>query len=88
VEIERARQRRWTGAVIAEAVGLSRATMARTLRGLGRTLGPAHRAALAPSLPVARPLARPRTGADRHLTRRPMTIPRAPGRRISALPPP
>jgi transcriptional regulator with XRE-family HTH domain len=51
VEIERARQRRWTGAVIAEAVGLSRATMARTLRGLGRTLGPAHRAALAQAFP-------------------------------------
>jgi transposase InsO family protein len=35
VEIERARQRRWTGAVIAEVVGLSRATVARTLRQLG-----------------------------------------------------
>jgi len=35
VEIERLRQRRWTGALIAEAVGLSRATVARTLAQLG-----------------------------------------------------
>jgi transposase InsO family protein len=35
VEIQRLRQRRWTGAVIAETVGLSRATVARTLRQLG-----------------------------------------------------
>jgi transposase InsO family protein len=35
VEIERLRQRRWTGAAIAEAVGLSRATVARTLTQLG-----------------------------------------------------
>jgi transposase InsO family protein len=35
VEIQRLRQRRWTGAVIAEAVGLSRATVARTLGQLG-----------------------------------------------------
>jgi transposase InsO family protein len=41
VEIERARQRRWTGAVIAEVVGLSRATVARTLRQLGLARLPA-----------------------------------------------
>ena len=35
VEIQRLRQRRWTGAAIAEAVGLSRATVARTLTQLG-----------------------------------------------------
>ena len=35
VEIQRLQQRRWTGAVIAEAIGLSRATVARTLRQLG-----------------------------------------------------
>jgi transposase-like protein len=35
VEIERLRKRRWTGAVIAEAVGVSRATVARTLQQLG-----------------------------------------------------
>jgi transposase InsO family protein len=35
VEIQRLRQHRWPGAVIAEAVGLSRATVARTLRQLG-----------------------------------------------------
>jgi transposase InsO family protein len=35
VEIQRLRQRRWTGALIAEAVGLSRATVARTLGQLG-----------------------------------------------------
>jgi transposase InsO family protein len=41
VEIERLRQRRWTGAVIAEAVGLSRATVARTLGQLGLARLPA-----------------------------------------------
>lgn len=35
VEIERLRRRRWTGAHIAEAVGLSRGTVARTLGQLG-----------------------------------------------------
>ena len=41
VEIQRLRQRRWTGAVIAEAVGLSRATVARTLGQLGLARLPA-----------------------------------------------
>jgi transposase InsO family protein len=41
VEIQRLRQRRWTGAVIAEAVGLSRATVARTLSQLGLARLPA-----------------------------------------------
>jgi transposase InsO family protein len=50
VEIQRLRQRRWTGAVIAEAVGLSRATVARTLR----QLGVARLAALASPLPGRR----------------------------------
>jgi len=41
VEIQRLRARRWTGRVIAEAVGLSRATVARTLGQLGLArLGP------------------------------------------------
>jgi len=41
VEIQRLRARRWTGRVIAEAVGLSRATVARTLQQLGLArLGP------------------------------------------------
>ena len=41
VEIQRLRARRWTGRVIAEVVGLSRATVARTLRQLGLArLGP------------------------------------------------
>jgi transposase InsO family protein len=35
IEIQRLREHRWTGAVIAEAVGLSRATVARTLGQLG-----------------------------------------------------
>src|SRR5207249_12099583 len=51
-----------------------------------RTLGAAHRAALAPSLPVARHLVRTRAGADRHLIQRPTTTLLARGRRIS--PPP
>jgi len=41
VEIERARRRRWTGAGIAEVVGLSRATVARTLSQLGLARLPA-----------------------------------------------
>jgi transposase InsO family protein len=41
VEIERARRRRWTGGVIAEVVGLSRATVARTLGQLGLARLPA-----------------------------------------------
>ena len=45
VEIQRLRQRRWTGAVIAEAVGLSRATVARTLGQLGLARLPAVEAA-------------------------------------------
>ena len=50
VEIQQLRQRRWTGAVIAEAVGVSRATVARTLRQLGL----ARLSALAPVLPARR----------------------------------
>jgi len=53
VEIERARQRRWTGAVIAEVVGLSRATVARTLGQLGLARLPA----------VETPKLSPRAGA-------------------------
>ena len=45
VEIQRLRQRRWTGAIIAEAVGLSRATVARTLAQLGLARLPAVEAA-------------------------------------------
>jgi transposase InsO family protein len=45
VEIQRLRQRRWTGAVIAEAVGLSRATVARTRVQLGLARLPAVEAA-------------------------------------------
>ena len=41
VEIQRLRHRRWTGATIAEAVGLSRATVARTLGQLGLARLPA-----------------------------------------------
>src|SRR5439155_12729994 len=52
-------------------------------RRLGRALGAAHRPAHAASLPVARHLARPRPGADRHLTQRSMTTVLAQGRRIS-----
>src|SRR5439155_1106205 len=50
---------------------------------LGRALGATHRTAHAASLPVARHLARPRPGADRHLTRRSMMTVLAQGRRIS-----
>ena len=50
VEIQQLRQRRWTGAVIAEAVGLSRATVARTLGQLGL----ARLSALAPVVPARR----------------------------------
>ena len=45
VEIQRLRERRWTGAIIAEAVGLSRATVARTLAQLGLARLPAVDAA-------------------------------------------
>lgn len=50
VEIQRLRQRRWTGATIAEAIGLSRATVARTLQQLGL----ARLAALDPPAPGRR----------------------------------
>jgi transposase InsO family protein len=50
VEIERLRRRRWTGPHIAEAVALSRATVARTLRQLGL----ARLSALTPAPPVHR----------------------------------
>ena len=45
VEIQRLRQRWWTGAIIAEAVGLRRATVARTLAQLGLARLPAVEAA-------------------------------------------
>ena len=45
VEIQRLRQRRWTGTLIAEAVGLSRATVARTLAQLGLARLPSLEAA-------------------------------------------
>ena len=45
VEIQRLRERRWTGAIIAEAVGLSRAGVARTLAQLGLARRPAVDAA-------------------------------------------
>src|SRR5207245_10946111 len=63
--------------------GLDAARAAREGRRLGRTLGAAHRAALAPDLPGARHVARPRPGADRHLTRRSTTIVLAQGCCIS-----
>jgi len=50
VEIERLRRLRWTGAVIAEAVSLSRATVARTLGQLGLS----RLSALEPPVPVRR----------------------------------
>jgi transposase InsO family protein len=50
VEIQRLRQRRWSGAMIAEAVGLSRATVARSLRQLGL----ARLSALEPRVPGRR----------------------------------
>lgn len=52
-------------------------------RGLGRPLGAAHRAALAPSLPLAGRGAPPGPGSDRHLTRRSAPRPLSPGRRLS-----
>ena len=63
VEIERLRRRyRWTGADIATAVGLSRATVARTLR----QLGVARLAALTPPAPTIR-YEWPRPGQMLHL---------------------
>jgi transposase InsO family protein len=50
VEIERCRRRRWTGACIAEAIGLSRATVVRTLQRLGL----ARLEALEPARPALR----------------------------------
>src|SRR5262249_37835683 len=50
VEIQQLRQRRWTAAVIGEALGMSRATVARTLRQLGL----ARLSALAPVTPARR----------------------------------
>ena len=62
VEIERLRRRRWTGAAIAEAVGVSRASVGRILRRLGL----ARLAALDPLRPVCR-YQWPRPGQLLHL---------------------
>jgi hypothetical protein len=63
--------------------GLDRARAVGEDRRLGRTLGAAHRVALASRLPGARPVVRPRPGADHRLTRRLILFPLAPGRRPS-----
>src|SRR2546426_1202198 len=60
--------------------GLDAARAAREGRRLGRTVGPAHRAAPAPSLPVARHVAPTRPGAGGHLTRRAPSGPLGRGR--------